>query len=171
MKLINYSIILVILILNVAFAKEKPPFKNILVLEKPKTYEKIIFQDKDGKQIDLNSINTDNIYILNFWATWCAPCKDEMPSLNQLQTRDGIFIFPINMEEVNLKKVDKFYKDLDINNLNIYFDNGLKLVKVFALRGVPTTIIFNKNKEMVARISGSIDFEDEKFLIWLNSIK
>ena len=171
MKLINYSIILVILILNVAFAKEKPPFKNILVLDKPKTYEKIIFQDKDGKQIDLNSINTDNIYILNFWATWCAPCKDEMPSLNQLQTRDGIFIFPINMEEVNLKKVDKFYKDLDINNLNIYFDNGLKLVKVFALRGVPTTIIFNKNKEMVARISGSIDFEDEKFLIWLNSIK
>ena len=171
MKLINYSIILVILILNIALAKEKPPFKNILVLEKPKTYEKIIFQDKDGKQIDLNSINTDNIYILNFWATWCAPCKDEMPSLNQLQTRDGIFIFPINMEEVNLKKVDKFYKDLDINNLNIYFDNGLKLVKVFALRGVPTTIIFNKNKEMVARISGSIDFEDEKFLIWLNSIK
>ena len=171
MKLINYSIILVILILNVAFAKEKPPFKNILVLDKPKTYEKIIFQDKDGKQIDLNLINTDNIYILNFWATWCAPCKDEMPSLNQLQTRDGIFIFPINMEEVNLKKVDKFYEDLDINNLNIYFDNGLKLVKVFALRGVPTTIIFNKNKEMVARISGSIDFEDEKFLIWLNSIK
>jgi len=171
MKLINYSIILVILILNVAFAKEKPPFKNILVLDKPKTYEKIIFQDKDGKQIDLNLINTDNIYILNFWATWCAPCKDEMPSLNKLQTRDGIFIFPINMEEVNLKKVDKFYEDLDINNLNIYFDNGLKLVKVFALRGVPTTIIFNKNKEMVARISGSIDFEDEKFLIWLNSIK
>ena len=171
MKLINYFVILSILIVNVAFAKEKPPFKNILVLDKPKTYEKIIFQDKDGKQIDLNSINTDNIYILNFWATWCAPCKDEMPSLNQLQTRDGIFIFPINMEEVNLKKVDKFYKDLDINNLNIYFDNGLKLVKVFALRGVPTTIIFNKNKEMVARISGSIDFEDEKFLIWLNSIK
>ena len=171
MKLINYFVILSILIVNVAFAKEKPPFKNILVLEKPKTYEKIIFQDKDGKQINLNSINTDNIYILNFWATWCAPCKDEMPSLNKLQTRDGIFIFPINMEEVNLKKVDKFYKDLDINNLNIYFDNGLKLVKVFALRGVPTTIIFNKNKEMVARISGSIDFEDEKFLIWLNSIK
>ena len=171
MKLINYFVILSILIVNVAFAKEKPPFKNILVLDKPKTYEKIIFQDKDGKQINLNSINTDNIYILNFWATWCAPCKDEMPSLNKLQTRDGIFIFPINMEEVNLKKVDKFYKDLDINNLNIYFDNGLKLVKVFALRGVPTTIIFNKNKEMVARISGSIDFEDEKFLIWLNSIK
>ena len=171
MKLINYLIIFSILVINTAFSKEKPPFKNILVLDKPKVYKEIIFQDKDGTLIDLKSIKTDEIYILNFWATWCAPCKDEMPSLDKLQTKDGIFIFPINMEEKNLKNTDRFYKDLNIKNLNIYFDNGLKLVKVFALRGVPTTIIFNKNKEMVARISGSIDFEDEKFLIWLNSIK
>ena len=94
-----------------------------------------------------------------------------MPSLDKLQAKDGIYIFPINMEEKNLKNTDKFYKDLNIKNLNTYFDNGLKLVKVFTLRGVPTTIIFNKNKEMVARISGSIDFEDEKFISWLYSIK
>ena len=171
MKLINFLIIFSIFVVNVAFSKEKPPFKNILVLDKPRVYKQIIFQDRDGKQIDLNSINSDEIYILNFWATWCAPCKDEMPSLDKLQAKDGIFIFPINMEEKNLKNTDKFYKDLNIKNLKIYFDNGLKLVKVFALRGVPTTIILNKNKEMVARISGSIDFEDDKFISWLNSIK
>ena len=171
MKLINFLIIFSIFVVNVAFSKEKPPFKNILVLDKPKVYKQIIFQDRDGNQIDLNSINSDEIYILNFWATWCAPCKDEMPSLDKLQAKDGIFIFPVNMEEKNLKNTDKFYKDLNIKNLKIYFDNGLKLVKVFALRGVPTTIILNKNKEMVARISGSIDFEDDKFISWLNSIK
>ena len=171
MKLINYLIIFSILVINIAFSKEKPPFKNILVLDEPKVYKEIIFQDKDGAQIDLKSINSDEIYILNFWATWCAPCKDEMPSLDKLQTKDGILIFPINMEEKNLKNTNKFYKDLNIKNLNTYFDNGLKLVKVFALRGVPTTIILNKNKEMIARISGSIDFEDKKFISWLNSLK
>ena len=171
MKLINFLIIFSILLINAVFSKEKPPFKNILVLDEPKVYKEIIFQDKDGTQIDLKSINTDEIYILNFWATWCAPCKDEMPSLDKLQAKDGIFIFPINMEEKNLKNTNKFYKDLNISNLNTYFDNGLKLVKVFALRGVPTTVILNKNKEMIARISGSIDFEDEKFISWLNSIK
>ena len=171
MKLINYLIIFSIIVLNTALGKEKPPFKNILILDKPKVYNEIIFQDRNGNQIDLNLINTDELYILNFWATWCAPCKDEMPSLDKLQAKDGIFIFPINMEEKNLKNTDKFYKDLNIKNLNTYFDNGLKLVKVFTLRGVPTTIIFNKNKEMVARISGSVDFEDEKFVSWLNSIK
>ena len=171
MKLINYLIIFSIIVLNTALGKEKPPFKNILILDKPKVYNEIIFQDRDGNQLDLKLINTDELYILNFWATWCAPCKDEMPSLDKLHAKDGIYIFPINMEEKNLKNTDKFYKDLNIKNLNTYFDNGLKLVKVFTLRGVPTTIIFNKNKEMVARISGSIDFEDEKFISWLYSIK
>ena len=171
MKLIKYLIFFSILVVNIAFSKEKPPFKNILVLDEPKTYEQIIFQDRDGTQIDLNLINTDEIYILNFWATWCAPCKDEMPSLDKLHAKNGVFVFPINMEEKNLNNTDKFYKDLNIKNLNTYFDNGLKLVKVFALRGVPTTIILNKNKEMVARISGSLDFADDKFVTWLSSIK
>ena len=171
MRLINYLIIFSILALNIALSNEKLPFKNILVLDQPKVYNQIIFQDRDGNEIDLNSINTDEIYILNFWATWCAPCKDEMPSLDKLQVKDGVFIFPINMEEKNLNNIDKFYKDLNIKNLNTYFDDGLKLVKVFALRGVPTTIILNEKKEMVARISGSIDFADEKFISWLKSIK
>ena len=57
-----------------------------------------------------------------------------MPSLDKLHAKDGIYIFPINMEEKNLKNTDKFYKDLNIKNLNTYFDNGLKLVKVFNLR-------------------------------------
>ena len=171
MKLINYLIILYVLFINVAFSKEKPPFKNILVLDEPKIYKKINFQDRDGNQLDLNLIDTDEIYILNFWATWCAPCKDEMPSLDKLQTKDGIFVFPINMEEKNLINTDKFYNNLNIKNLDVYFDEGLKLVKVFALRGVPTSIILNKNKEVVAKISGSIDFMDEKFISWLNSIR
>ena len=171
MKSINYIIILSFLLINVGYSKEKPPFKNILVLEKPKTYNKIIFQDRDSNYIDLNLINSDEIYILNFWATWCAPCKDEMPSLDKLQENEGIFIFPINMEEKNLINTDKFYNNLNIKNLDVYFDEGLKLVKVFALRGVPTSIILNKNKEVVAKISGSIDFMDEKFISWLNSIR
>ncbi len=171
MKLINYIIIYSIFLFTTTYSKEKPPFKNILALDKPKVYKEIIFQDREDNQIDLNLISTDDIYILNFWATWCAPCKDEMPSLDKLQTKEGIFVYPINMEEKNLTKIDKFYTDLNIKNLNTYFDEGLKLVKVFALRGVPTTIILNKNKEAIARISGSVDFADEKFISWLDSLK
>ena len=171
MKLINYLIILSLLLFSSTFAKEKPPFKNILSLDKPTTHKEIIFQDRDGSIINLKKINSDKIYILNFWATWCAPCKEEMPSLDKLHAKDGIFVFPINLEDKNLKKTDKFYDDLNITNLNIYFDEGLKLTKAFSIRGVPTTIIFNKNKDEVARIKGSVDFSDKKFISWLDSIE
>ena len=171
MKLKNYLIVFTILVVNTALSEEKTPFKNMLILEEPKIYKEIIFQDRDGMQIDLNKVNTDKIYILNFWATWCAPCREEMPSLDKLQEKNGIFIFPINLEEKNLQKTEKFYKDLNIKNLNTYFDDGLKLVKVFALRGVPTTIIFNKNKKLIARISGSVDFADKNFVSWLDSVR
>ena len=171
MKLKNYLIVFTILVVNTALSEEKTPFKNMLILEEPKIYKEIIFQDRDGMQIDLNKVNTDKIYILNFWATWCAPCREEMPSLDKLQEKNGIFIFPINLEEKNLQKTEKFYKDLNIKNLNTYFDDGLKLVNVFALRGVPTTIILNKNKELIARISGSVDFTDKNFVSWLDSVR
>ncbi len=171
MKLINYFIILSILFINAALSKENPPFKNILVLNKPKVYKEIIFQDIDGNKIDLKKINSNEIYILNFWATWCAPCKEEMPSLDKLHAKDGIFVFPINLEDKNLKKINKFYKNLNIRNLNTFFDDELKLIKAFSIRGVPTTIIFNKNKDEIARITGSVDFLDGKFINWLSSIK
>ena len=171
MKLINYLIILTLFLLSSTFAKEKPPFKNILSHNEPKVYKEIIFEDRDGGKIDLKKINSDEIYILNFWATWCAPCKEEMPSLDKLNAKDGIFVFPINLEDKNLKKTDKFFRDLNIINLNTYFDENLKLVKAFSIRGVPTTIIFNKNKDEIARITGGINFSDKKFIYWLESFK
>ena len=93
-----------------------------------------------------------------------------MPSLDALKINpdlDNIEIFPINIGNDNLKKTEKFFKELNINNLNIYFDNPITLAKVLNLRGVPTTILFDKNGKEFARIIGSIDFEDTEFLQWI----
>ncbi len=112
------------------------------------------------------------LIILNFWATWCAPCKEEMPSLDSLKKNknlNNLEIFPINVGQENIQKTLKFFKDLKIKNLDLYFDPPVTLAKKFKLRGIPTTIIFNKKGEELARIIGSIDFEDENFLKWLSS--
>ena len=69
------------------------------------------------------------------------------------------------------EKTNKFFKDLNIKNLEIYFDHELQLVNQFKLRGVPTTILINKNGSEFARIQGDIDFNDKKFIKWLNQFR
>ena len=167
MKKLLCIFIFFILSLNVS-ANITDEFKNFSILENPKKYEGIVFEDFDGKSINLKDID-GKIYIMNFWATWCGPCKEEMPYLDEVQTLSGIAVIPVNLEAKNPKKTKKFFDDLKIKNLSPYFDSPVTLAKKFRLRGIPTSILFNKDGKEFARIIGSIDFEDKKFIKWLSS--
>ena len=95
-----------------------------------------------------------------------------MPSLDRLQSNDilnNIKIFPINVGRDTTEKAERFFKELKIQNLDIYFDSPNTLAKEFSLRGIPTTILINKKGEEFARILGSIDFDEKKFIDWLSS--
>ena len=164
----RFLIIFIFLITNVV-AEELPGIKNIVIHKIPKTYDNVIFLDKNDQKININEY-TGNLLILNFWATWCEPCKDEMPSLDKLQANpelDKIKIFAINIGKETLNKVNKFFIDLNIKNIEPYFDPPITLAKMFTLRGVPTTILINKEGQEFARIIGSIDFEDTNFVNWI----
>ena len=165
----RFLIILIFLITN-SFANEAPDIKNLLINKDLKKYDELTFLDDKNNQLNLTDYK-GNLILLNFWATWCAPCKEEMPSLDLLQTNDAfnnLKIFPINVGQDNLEKSNEFFKDLKIKNLNVYFDSPNTLAKKFGLRGVPTSILINKDGLEFARIVGSIDFEDEKFIQWLS---
>ena len=152
-----------------AYALEKPDVKNLVLSKNPKMYEDVVFKDENQKNIDLASYK-GKLLILNFWATWCAPCREEMPSLDNLQSDDkldNLKIFPINIGQEDLLKSKIFFEELNIQNLEIYFDPTIVLAKKFSLRGVPTSILFNKEGKEFARIIGSIDFNDKKFIDWL----
>ena len=93
-----------------------------------------------------------------------------MPSLDNLQSNtklNNLKIFPINIGQEDITKSKFFFKELNIKNMDIYIDAPITLAKKFALRGVPTTILFNKEGKEFARIIGSIDFNDEEFINWL----
>tara|TARA_B100000902_G_scaffold388857_1_gene435156 strand:- start:87 stop:596 length:510 start_codon:yes stop_codon:yes gene_type:complete len=153
------------------YAGDLPNIKNIIINKDIKKYDSLTFLDDKNQKIDLNDFQ-GNLILMNFWATWCAPCKEEMPSLDSLLEKkelNNLKIFPINVGQDSTKKTSKFFKDLKIKNLDIYFDNPTTLAKKLRLRGIPTSILFNKNGEEFARISGSIDFEDKEFIKWLSS--
>ena len=164
----RFLIIFIFLVTHV-LAEEVPGIKNIVIHSTPKTYDNVIFLDKNDKKININNFK-GKILVLNFWATWCEPCKEEMPSLDKLQANselDKIKIFAINIGKENLDKVDKFFVDLNIKNLEPYFDPPITLAKIFSLRGVPTSILINKEGQEFARVIGSIDFEDKNFVNWI----
>ena len=154
---------------NFGYALEKPHIKNLVLIKNPKIYEDVIFKDINQKDVNLDDFK-GKLLILNFWATWCAPCKEEMPSLDALQSNsklNNLKIFPINIGQEDIAKSNFFFKELNIKNLDIYIDAPITLAKKFSLRGVPTTILFNKKGKEFARIVGSIDFNDEGFINWL----
>ena len=165
------AIFVYLLTFSYSHAIEKLDIKNIVINKKPKSYEGVIFRDANKNEIDLVNYK-GKLLILNFWATWCLPCKEEMPSLDLLQSNsklDNLKIFPINIGQENLAKSETFFEELDIQNLNIYLDPSINLAKKFSLRGIPTTILLDKDGKEFARIIGSIDFKDEKFINWLST--
>ena len=166
----RFLIIFIFLISN-SFANEVIDIKNLVINKELKKYDGLTFIDTKNTQFNLNDYH-GSLILLNFWATWCVPCEKEMPSLDLLQVNknlNNLKIFPINVGQDNIEKASNFFEDLEIKNLKLYFDSQITLAKKFGLRGIPTSILFNKEGLEFARIVGSIDFEDKEFIEWLNN--
>ncbi|MDC0565862.1 TlpA family protein disulfide reductase [Candidatus Pelagibacter sp.] len=164
-------LILFIFLTTKVFANDVSEIKNIVIHKDLKVYDNVIFLDKNDKKINIKEFN-GNLLLLNFWATWCSPCKEEMPSLDRLQVNQNLSnlkIFAINVSQESKKKVDSFFEDLNIENFDPYFDAPTTLAKIFSLRGVPTSILIDKDGKEFARIMGSIDFNDKIFINWLKT--
>ena len=162
-------LILFIFLTTKVLANDVSEIKNIVIHKDPKDYDNVIFLDKNDKKINIKELY-GNLLLLNFWATWCEPCKEEMPSLDRLQINENLSnlkIFAINISKESKKKAESFFKDLNIENFDPYFDTSITLAKTFSLRGVPTSILINKDGKEFARIIGSIDFDDKEFINWL----
>ena len=169
-NLIKFFITVIIIFSTFSsYSKDLNLPKNLIIYEKPKEYKDVAF--KNTLEKDINLIDYDGkLVLMNFWATWCEPCKEEMPSLDNLQVNpelNKIKIFAINIGKENLEKVNKFFINLNIKNFEPYFDSPITLAKTFSLRGVPTSILINKEGQEFARIIGSIDFEDKNFVNWI----
>ena len=166
----RFLIIFIFLLTN-SLANEATGIKNLIINKELKEYDSLTFLDDKNNQLNLEDYH-GNLILLNFWATWCAPCKKEMPSLDLLQTNkslNNLKIFAINVGQDNIEKASNFFQDLNIENLDVYFDSPVTLAKKFGLRGIPTSILLNKNGLEFARIVGSINFEDRKFIDWLSN--
>ena len=166
----NYLVIIIYLIsFSFGYSIDTPDNKNLIIHKEKKKIENIEFFNSKRKKVSLFDYKS-NIIIVNFWATWCAPCKEELPSLNRLKSNSNfkdIEIIPINIGGERFENSKSFFKNLKIDKLEFFLGEGGELAKKFNIRGIPTTILIDKNGYEFARIVGYIDFENKDFLDWL----
>ena len=171
-KKLNYLVFFIYLISSSgSYSIERPDINNLLIHEEKKTIGKVEFFNSKKNKETLDNYK-ESLVIINFWATWCAPCKDEMPHLDKLISKNKfkkIKVIPINIADEKLEKSLEFFEKLNIKNLKAFYGSSLDLAKEFNLRGIPTTIFVDKEGYEFARVIGFIDFENKSFLDWLSN--
>ena len=100
--------------------------------------------------------------LLNFWATWCAPCVREMPALDRLQARlgpEGLSVIALSVDRRGLEVVEPFYRRLSIEALDIYLDPANQVARSFTVPGLPTTYLIDPDGQMVGVLAGPAEWD------------
>lgn len=128
------------------------------------------FTDSEGNTIALDALKGKVVFI-NFWATWCPPCIHEMPSINELKNsfdeRDDIAFIMVDVDN-KIEQSTAFMKDNGYN-LPVYVP-AAPIPLDFLGDAIPTTVILNKQGEMVGRIEGSRDYSDPEIILAIKEL-
>ncbi len=139
----------------------KGAMERFKLAQKPKALPDLEIQDADDKPLKLSDLK-GKVVLLNFWATWCAPCVKEMPSLDRLQAalpKDKFLVVPLSIDGPSKPKVAPFYKDQKLKNLGIYFDKGRKTMQGLDVTLLPTSILVDAKGRELGRIEGDADWD------------
>ena len=131
----------------------------------------ITFQDRDGNERTLADFQ-GRVVVLNLWATWCAPCRKEMPSLDRLQAKlggDDLEVIALAVDRGDISKIADFYEELGIANLNIYHDPTAKAGRTLRAPGLPTTLVIDRDGGEIGRVLGDAEWDDDEVIALLNA--
>ena len=129
----------------------------------PTFLSNISILDKSNQMIKTHNLFLkDETKIINFWATWCIPCKKELPELEKIREKINGKKNKIYIISIDKKKIDeqfKFLKNNKIFNLIPLFDKKMNFFNSLNLRGIPTTIILNREGYVIAKHEGILKSE------------
>ena len=114
---------------------------------------------------DFEKNTTSAGYVINFWATWCVPCKKELPDLSLLNLKlkkHNIEVLTISIDKKKIKEQLSFLFSNGASDLNHFFDKDMKIYKALKLRGIPTTILVNKKGLVVSKHEGILKWGETK---------
>lgn len=147
-------------------AKPAEPISTMAAFVKkpePQPLPDITFQDTNGNDVKLSSFKGKTI-LLNLWATWCQPCREEMPALNRLQQAlggDKFEVVALSLDRGGLKASRKFLDEVNAHDVHLYTDASMKQGLELKLVGMPTSILINKDGLEVGRLAGPAEWDSD----------
>lgn len=155
-----------------SLASAQTPMKNLVVREAPKALPAITFEDARGQTRSLADFK-DQVVVLNLWATWCVPCRKEMPALDRLQAALGgpqFAVVPVSIDRGGAETVAKFYAEIGVRHLAIYADPSSQIVHALGAVGLPTTLIIDRDGLEAARLVGPAEWDAPQVAEFLRPI-
>lgn len=127
----------------------------------PSTAPGISFSDAGGNSLDLESFE-GRVVLMNIWATWCPPCVHEMPSLDRLEAELGgsdFEVVALSVDREGREAVEPFFEELSLEHLSIYLDPPAEVTRAFNTRGLPTTVLIDRQGRWVGTYEGAMDWD------------
>jgi thiol-disulfide isomerase/thioredoxin len=155
-----------------SFASAQQVPRNFVLHETPKPIAAIGFEDEQGRAQNIGDFK-GKVVLLNIWATWCGPCREEMPALDRLQNGLGGPDFEVVALSIDRKGIDavrKFYAEVGVRNLAIHLDSAGRSIRELATVGVPTTLLLDREGRELGRVSGPVEWDSAEIVDFLRSV-
>ena len=134
---------------------------ELSVFDQPRPLPEIRFQDDQGHDLTLAGFR-GRVVLLNIWATWCVPCRQEMPALDRLEARLGgkdFLVIALSIDRKGVDAVRDFYREVGVEKLAIYLDPSGKGSHGLAIPGAPTTLLIDREGREIARKMGAAEWD------------
>ena len=144
-------------------AMREGDMKKLIFHAEPRAVSAVAFTDAEGEGHRLADWD-GKVVLLNFWATWCAPCRKEMPMLDALQTEfggEGFEVVTVATGRNSVQGIRRFFEETGVENLPILLDPRQELSREMGVFGLPVTMILDAEGREIARLIGEADWQSD----------
>jgi thiol-disulfide isomerase/thioredoxin len=145
---------------GVHFLRPSPTAEAALVTASREPMPELTFSTLGGNETSLTDF-TGRVVVLNLWATWCAPCREEMPSLDALQAmfpKDEVTVLALSVDRTGKDKILDFLQEVGIKRLTVAHDASAKAPRTLKVPGLPATILVDRKGREAGRVLGIEDW-------------